>query len=243
MSLRTLCLILLAFIFIPIKGVFAEECGIRADLPTGDELRNAVNQCLEARKPGGNPNSISKFLCPQADFKFENGQAANDEVVSYLVAANIAFNTVDENIKEYMKSKLWESREKDATKWLENIRVCVNGLGGTGTGIAQIYQNICAFGTLESLLNTGSNKKYIVTTNAYPQALCQARANMKTQGWLYLAHIQMADGLNKSQKNDIDKWVTDVKWSYGRVLSLWHTYQKMLTRSVEKMTGYNRQTN
>ncbi|MBC7503938.1 hypothetical protein H7169_03125, partial [Candidatus Gracilibacteria bacterium] len=66
-------------------------------------------------------------------------------------------------------------------------------------------------------------------------------ANKKIQGWKYLQNIMMSDGISKNQKNSTDKWATEVKGAYARVLGSWHTYQKILARAVSKMTGYNKQ--
>lgn len=240
--LRQFLTILMFLIFTaPTLGVFAADeagCGLKAELPTPDELRSAVDECLEARTKW-NPNSITDFVCPQWDFSMSNNQAYNNQVVAYLVAANIALNTADKDIKEYMK-RLQDMRERDPTKWMENIYACI-GDPVSSKSVQGIYRNICAFGTLENRLNEWSEKQYIYDISVYPQYLCNEKVKVKIEGWDKLAKIFMSDGIYKNQKNDTDKWITQVKWSYGRVLGLWHDYQKILGRAVSKMTGYNRQ--
>jgi hypothetical protein len=115
---------------------------------------------------------------------------------------NISFNKIDADINKYMR-KLQEIRESDPIMWIANIRSCTEK-------IQSIYASICGFGAIETILNEGT-KKYISTTNAYPQSLCSATAMKKIQGWYYLQSILMSDSISKNQKNSTDKWVTEVK--------------------------------
>jgi hypothetical protein len=216
-------------------GAFAAGCDeIKGNLPDTNEMRSAVDRCIAARK-SSNPNAITDFVCPQGEFIDANKQVLNNEVVSYIVGVQVSFNKIDKNIIEFMK-KLQENRDPDPAKWVENIRTCSDK-------IKERYAQICAFGTIENILNTDSKKPYITTTMAYPQELCSIMANKKIEWWYKLWTILMGDGIAKNQQNSKDIWVTEVKWAYSKVLGKWHTYQKILGRSVSKMTGYIRESN
>jgi hypothetical protein len=215
--------------------VFAAGCDMKVDLPTTSELRSAIASCEKARKDG-NPNSITEFICPQGDFFTDNNQSINQDTLPYIISVTLSFNKVDKEIYKYMQ-ELQKKRYADSTIWITEIRACTDN-------IADIYNNICQFGTLESIINgTDPTKSIINRTNTYPQELCQNRAKSKTQWWYYLETILMADGISKNQKNSTDKWVTEVKWAYGRVLWSWHGYQKILARAVSKMTWYTKESN
>lgn len=166
--------IIICFVSISLMGgTFAAGCDeIKGELPTGTEMRSAVDRCLQARK-SGNPNAITDFVCPQGEFIDANKQVLNDEVVSYIVGVQVSFNKVDKNIIEFMK-KLQTNRDSDPAKWVEQIRSCSDK-------IKQTYAQICAFGTIENILNTDSKKPYITTTMAYPQELCGIMVNKKTE--------------------------------------------------------------
>ena len=214
---------------------FAEWCeDIKAELPDSSALKSAAKQCIEARQKG-NPNSITEFVCPQGNYFDANNQQITGEALSYLIAANISFNKIDTDIKKYMVN-LQKKREADPVKWTETIRSCTDK-------ITNIYKNICGFWTLETLLNSDTNELIIKTTNAYPQLLCTDLARKKVQGWYYLQTIFMSDGIAKNQKNSTDKWATTVKWAYARVLGNLHSYQKILSRAVSKMTAYTKESN
>lgn len=224
-----------------ISTTHANPCAKSSHLPSPQELRSAVDECLSVRNSWGNPNSITDFVCPSWNFLHGTQQPLYDEVVAYLVAVNVTFNKLDENVIKHMK-KLRKAREKDPTKWVENIRECVNGIGEkTGTGIEQLYNHVCDFGTIEQRLNEWSDKKYTQTTDLYPQRLCREKARKKVQWWVNLGYINMSDGINKNQQNHTDSWTSEVTWSYTRIIRLWHDYQKILARAVSKMTGYNRE--
>lgn len=233
---RILYIIIALFIYsISTEYSFAEWCeDIKAELPDSETLKSAAKQCVQAREKG-NPNSITEFVCPQGNYFDANNQQITGETLSYLIAANISFNKIDTDIKKYMVN-LQKKREADPGKWTETIRGCTDK-------IANIYKNICNFGTLETLLNADPKEPIITTTNTYPQALCTDLARKKVQGWYYLQTIFMSDGISKNQKNSTDKWATTVKWAYGRVLWNFHGYQKILSRAVSKMTAYTKESN
>lgn len=230
-------LLLIAVIigFFSIEYVFAEWCDIKVDLPDSATLRSQVIRCIDARsgKSWETPNSITDFVCPQGDFFDSNNQPITAEILSYLIAVNLSYNKVDLDIQKYMR-QLQKTREPNPAIWIETIKNCTEK-------IASIYDNICTFWVLESKLNEGWGIPIITTTNTYPQVLCRDTANKKIQWWKYLQNIMMSDGISKNQKNSTDKWATEVKWAYARVLGSWHTYQKILARAVSKMTGYNKQ--
>lgn len=216
-------------------GAFAAGCDeIKGELPKASELQAAVDRCLQARK-SGNPNAITDFVCPQGEFIDANKQALNNEVLAYLVGVQVSFNKVDKDIQTYMK-KLQTTREADPTKWVENIRVCSEKIQAT-------YAQICAFGTIENILNSDPKKLYISTTMAYPQELCRLMVTKKVEWWYKLGTILMGDGIAKNQQNSKDVWITEVKWAYSKVLGKWHTYQKILGRSVAKMTFFTKDPN
>jgi hypothetical protein len=155
------------------ESVFADGCDIKNELPTTAELRGAINLCEKART-SGNPNSITDFVCPQGNFFADNNQPINSDTLPYIIGVNLAFKKIDKNIKEYML-KLQKKRDADPTQWITEIRTCTDT-------IANIYSEICQFGTLESRINGDNPKEYIINkTNTYPQELCQNRARAKTQ--------------------------------------------------------------
>lgn len=220
--------------FMHMELLFAMSCiDIKGDLPTTAELTSPVETCIKARK-WGNPNSITEFVCPQGEFFSANNQPITDETLAYTIATQVSINKVDRDIMKYMK-ELKKSREPDPTKWTEAIDVCQGH-------IKSIYDNICKFGVIESRLNAWE-KEYIKNTSVYPQTLCSDLTNKKINAWRYLQYIIMSDGISKNQKNSTDKWITEVKWAYGRVLWSWHNYQKILARAVSKMTGYTEKSN
>jgi hypothetical protein len=53
----------------------------------------------------------------------------------------------------------------------------------------------------------------------------------------------MSDGISKNQKNSTDKWVTEIKWAYARVLQSWHNYKGILATAVSKLTGLPKTSN
>lgn len=233
-------IILLILSSIPMKLSFAEWCNINEELPTNAELTSKIDECIDARSwewPG--PNSITEYTCPQGNAFNDDNQPIthendnNIEMLAYNIAVNLAFNKADKDIKSYMQ-KLSKKREPDPTKWIEEIHQCTEK-------IRSIYDNICSFWTIEKRLNENKEKQYIITTNAYPQKLCRMLAEKKSLGWYYMWTIMMSDGIAKNQKNSTDKWIGTVKGKYARIVDSWHTYQKILTRAVSKMTGYNKQ--
>lgn len=101
--------------------------------------------------------------------------------------------------------KLQESREADPIMWVANIRECTDN-------IAKIYNDMCEFGVIESVMNGEDPEDRIITSiDTYPQELCQNRARAKIQGWYYLETIFMADSINKNQQNSTDRWITEIK--------------------------------
>lgn len=238
MHRKFLILVAITLSFIPIKLVFADWCTIDEELPSNAELTSKIDQCIDARSGNGpSPNSITEYTCPQGEvFNDSNQPVLEDgfkEMLAYNISVNLAFNKADLDIKKYMQ-QLSKKREPDPTKWIEEIHECTEK-------IKSIYDNICSFWTIETRLNEKKDKQYIITTNAYPQELCRLLAKKKTLGWYYMGTIMMSDGIAKNHKNSTDKWIGEVKWWYGRIVESWHTYQKILARSVSKMTGYNKQ--
>lgn len=212
--------------------VFAEWCEIPDTLPTHTELTSKIDECLEGRRgKSDGPNSITDFVCPQAGMLKGSSEAISSGTLAYVIGVNIAFNKADREIKKYMQ-KLQKNREPDPTIWIENIRSCTDTIDG-------IYENICEFNTLTRIINEDKDKQYIITLGHYPQELCSPLAQKKAQWWYNLATIMMSDGIAKNKKNSTDKWVTEVKWAYWKILNNWHNYQKILARAAGKMTGYN----
>ncbi len=220
---------------ISIESLFAAGCDIKTEIPTTSDLTTDVARCIAARGPWGNPNSITDLVCPQWEFFASNNQAITPETLAYLIAVQVSFNRVDLDVMKYMK-KLQATREADPIKWTDTINSCTETM-------RSIYSRICGFGTLEAKLNKNKDKLYITTTNTYPQTLCTDLAARKIAGWQYLQKILMSDGIYKNQKNSTDTWITQVKWGYARVLGSWHTYQKILSRAVAKMTAYTKESN
>lgn len=147
MSRIFLLIIIVIVGFFSVEYAFAEGCDIKVDLPDSATLRSQVIRCIDARsdKSGETPNSITDFVCPQADFFDANNQPITAEVLSYLIAVNLSYNKVDLDIRKYMK-QLQKTREPNPIIWIETIANCTEK-------IASIYDNICAFGVLESKLN------------------------------------------------------------------------------------------
>lgn len=227
-------IITLSFGLLTNESVFAEWCEISSELPSNSELTGKIDQCIEARSgKWESPNSITEFVCPQGNSWASNDQSITSETLAYNIAANLAFNKADKDIKKYMQ-ELQKNREPDPTKWIENIRSCTDK-------ITSIYDNICNFWVLEKRLNENKDKIYIKTTSTYPQDLCKSLAKKKIQWWYNLGTIMMSDGIAKNKKNSTDKWATEVKWAYAKILADWHNYQKILARAAGKMTGYNKQ--
>lgn len=223
-------------IFLISGGItFSAGCDMKIELPSSSELRGAIDTCEKARKDG-NPNSITEFICPQGDFFADNNQPINNYTLPYIISVTLSFNRVDKEIKKYMQ-ELQKKRYADPAIGITEIRACTDT-------IAEKYDSICQFGTLETRINGEDPKDTIINnTNTYPQELCQNRAKAKTQWWYYLESILMSDSMNKNQKNSTDKWTTEVKWAYARVLWSFHSYQKILSRAVSKMTGYTKESN
>lgn len=214
--------------------VFAEGCDITEELPSNSELTSSIDQCITARSwKWETANSITAFVCPQGDVFWQNNKVINWGTIAYSVSVNLAFNKADKDIKKYMQ-ELQKTREPDPTKWIENINACQKK-------ISNIYYGICSFRTLTIRINENPAKQYILDTTAYPQELCNALAARKIQWWYNLGTIMMSDGISKNKKNSTDKWATEVKWAYAKLLADWHTYQKILARAAGKMTGYNKQ--
>lgn len=158
---------------ISMELVFAAGCDIKNELPTTNELRSAIDTCEKSRK-NGNPNSITEFVCPQGNFFANNNQAITSDTLPYIIAVNLSFNKIDKEIKKYML-ELQKKRYADPNIGLAAIRECTDH-------IADIYNNICQFGTLESRINGDDPSRSIINrTTTYPQELCQNRAKSKTQ--------------------------------------------------------------
>lgn len=216
-----------------IEYIFA-DCTITSELPSNSELTSKIDQCIEARLGNGeSPNSFTDFVCPQGPMFLTGGATITKGKLAYAIAINLAFNKADIDIKKYMQ-ELQKSREPDPTKWIENIRSCTEK-------IKDIYSNICRFWTLDARLNENIAKQYVVYTSDYPEELCKPLADKKSQWWYNLGVIMMSDGIYKNKKNSTDKWATEVKWAYAKILMDWHNYQKILARAAGKMTGYNKQ--
>lgn len=221
---------------ISMELVFAAGCDLKLELPTQEDLVAKTTKCLDARNgKWWTPNSITDYVCPQGNMFQKNNQSITNETLRYLVSVSISFNKIDTDILKYMHD-LQKLRIANPTEWVETIRLCTNK-------IEEKYSKICEFGTIESRLNEKKDEKYILTTNVYPQSLCDDLAKRKIQWWYYLQSIIASDSINKNQKNSTDVWVTEVKWAYARVLWSWHTYQKILARAVSKMTAYIKESN
>ena len=236
-SMYRIVLICIAIILssISVDSLFAADaCTFDTTRPSFDELLAANERCITARATG-KANSITDFMCPQGNFYDDNNQSITSETVPYLIAVNLSFNKIDAEISRYMR-KLQEKREPSPTVWEDAIDKCT-------AKIKTAYDDICQFGALEATLYTDPNNKIIVTTRPYPQSLCQVRATQKLQWWRYLQYIMMSDSISKNQKNSTDKWITEVKWAYARVLWSWHNYKGMLATAVSKLTGLPKNSN
>lgn len=218
--------------FSELESSFA-DCTITDELPSNSELTSKIDACIEARLgKWESPNSFTEFVCPQGPMFLTGGATITRGRLAYAIAVNLAFNKTDIDIKKYMQ-ELRKNREPDPEKWIENIDSCTKK-------IEDIYDNICKFWTLDLRINENIAKQYIVDTTAYPQELCYPLAARKIKWWRNVAKIMMSDGIYKNKKNSTDKWATEVKWAYAKLLMDWHNYQKILARAANKMTGTNK---
>jgi hypothetical protein len=206
-------------------------------LPENSVLQSKAQECINARAQW-RANGITEYVCPQGEFFYANGQRITNETLSYLVAVSVSLGQIDTDILKYMK-KLQDTRNSDPVTWQSQISSCTEK-------IRDIYTNICDFGVIEGKLNAWKEKPdttSIISTNVYPQQLCRELTTKKVEWWFFMQSMIASTNVTKTQKNSTDKWMDTVKWAYGRVHSSWHTYQKILGRSVAKMTWYTKQSN
>lgn len=235
--LRFLVLILVFLVTIP--SVFAGVACPKIDTSSlfdQQEIIGKINACIEARK-NGTENTIEDYSCPSGDQSSQYQVPFNKETLAYIIAGELMMDKVDEEVEKYMK-ELSKSRDKDIIAWTENYGKCLNGRSAKDIAIKDVYSQICTPLFIARFLNKDQPQPIIHNMSTFPQYNCNDKATKKIQAWENMASTLMHDGINKSYQNDRDRYVDSLLEKYSTVIDKFHEYQKIVTRSLSKMTHY-----
>lgn len=238
--MRIFFIFIALFAVLPAYTALAVSCPSFTDLKiTPDEAIEKIDACAQARAHG-TTKDIDEYQCPAGEFVWESKEPLTSERLAYHITVNLMMNELDTRTKEYMQ-KLHESRDKDAVAWTENIRSCVRDQGDDSHTLADAYYHICRMTTIADFLQKNSNNRtMIMTTDTYPQTLCEQIAAKKIHAWELLGTHLMHNNIHKSFQNDHDRFVDRLQNSYDRVLARFHQYQRMVARASAKIKVYIR---
>ena len=207
---------------------------------TAEEVGGKIQQCLDARKDAKEA-SITEFHCPSGTFTNEDLLPLDDNTIPYHVAVAVLFNEIDKDALSYM-CDLREMREKDPTKWTEDIRKKVETTSTReNRPFGERYREVCNFSYIASRINT-TEKEWIVKTTTYPQTICEWIAEQKAQAWSNMGNILMTEWIAKSWQNDKDTFVEAVKWRYTIVYDKYLRYKRIAERAIKNLTALAEQT-
>ena len=90
----------------------------------------------------------------------------------------LRFAEIDKKVQTYMK-QLQDTRNPDPLSWTEDIRAKIDG-AGSSTGFLSDYKNVCAIDRY---------RLCATTSDAFPEATCADRAEMKALAWKNMGYI------------------------------------------------------
>ena len=207
---------------------------------TAEEIWGKIQQCLDARKEAKEA-SITEFHCPTGNFTNADLRPLSDETIPYHVAVAVLFNEIDKDALSYM-CDLREMREKDPTKWTEDIRKKVETTS-TKENVTfwERYRQVCKFWYIAWRVNT-KEKTWIDSTETYPQTICEWIADQKVVAWSNMGNILMTEWVAKSWQNDKDTFVEAVKWRYTLVYDKYLRYKRIAERAIKNLSALAEQT-
>lgn len=207
---------------------------------TAEEIGGKIQECLDARK-NAQESSITEFHCPSGSFTNEDLRPLDENTIPYHVGVAVLFNEIDKDALAYM-CDLREMREKDPTKWTEDIRKKIE-LTSTAENkpFWERYREVCDFSYIAGRINT-KEKEWIISTNTYPQTICEWLADRKALAWSHMWNVLMTEGVAKSWQNDKDTFVDTVKWRYTIVYDKYLRYKRIAERAIKNLTALAEQT-
>ena len=207
---------------------------------TAEEIGSKIQECLDARKENKEA-SITEFHCPTGNFTNEDLRPLSDDTIPYHVAVAVLFNEIDKDALAYM-CDLREMREKDPTKWTEDIRKKIEITSKQeNVPFGERYKNVCDFSYVSSRVNT-EEKTWINSTETYPQTICEWIATKKVIAWTSMGNILMTEWVAKSWQNDKDTFVDTVKGRYTMVYDKYLRYKRIAERAIKNLTALAEQT-
>lgn len=202
---------------------------------TAEEIGEKIQECLDARE-NGRESSITAFHCPSGDFTNQDLRPLSKDTIPYHIAVAVLFNEIDKDALSYM-CDLREMREKDPTKWTEDIRKKIEKTSTEeNRPFGERYREVCNFSYVASRVNT-KEKEWITSTETYPQTICQDLADKKALAWSHMGNILMTEGVSKSWQNDKDIFVEAVKWRYTSVYDKYLRYKRIAERAIKNLTA------
>lgn len=242
--MKKIFFIAIFFSFFGMQNIFAAapQCPNFSEIkPTADEIVSKIDQCLEARA-NRTSNTIEDFQCPAGEFALEDRAELTNERLAYYIATNFFMNEADAKVKQYMQ-QLQHYRDKDPVAWTQAYGSCILGKGDeTQKSLAYFYDTICQFSRISNFLDSNSqNRKFGISSDAYPQKICTLVAQKKKNAWMNLGNSLMQQGIYKSFENDRSYYMEGIQGNYRAILEKFHNYQKIVFRSASKITHYIRQ--
>lgn len=219
----------------PLLNLESERDALRSD------ATSRIEQCIAARAKN-QESSIRAFSCPSGDFNI-NDRAQIDQVIAYQITVATVFEKIDTNATQYMQA-LFCLRDRDPIKWDATNNARINGQQYQSAGSYEsLYKTYCTnFSSVASLINTDA-KKYIYSSDAYPQYFdCMPLAEKKIQSLRNLAAFLTTNGIAKGYENDKDIFLDKVKGKYATLLEKTSRYFRLISQAVAKMDTYLRQT-
>lgn len=188
----TLFLVIFSVFFSQNAIVRAESCPDFSKISlSANEVVGKINQCLDARK-NGNSASITDFQCPSGNFSVDDAGTMSEDRIAYHITVNLYMNAVDAAMKKFMES-LQDERNKDVVAWTETYGSCVEGRPqGEKASLAAFYDNLCGMTFVSDFLNTNTlGKKYTISSDTFPQAMCVNLAVKKKKMWMTMGSFLM----------------------------------------------------
>ncbi len=207
---------------------------------TAEEIGWKIQACLDARD-AWKEASITDFYCPSGDFTYADGRPLDKDTIPYHISVALLFSEIDKDALSYM-CDLRELRKKDAVEWTEDLRKNLELTGPPESNpFAVRYRQVCNFSYIADRINT-DNKKWVVSTETYPQSICQRLADKKALSWDIMGKILMWEGISKWAQNEKDEFMDKVKWKYTSIYDKYLRYKRIAERAIKWLTALAKET-
>lgn len=161
---------------------------------------------------------------------------------------SILFAKIDQDALKKICA-MQKSRDADPVKWLKQINqsfsssendAIINEASSVEKSSLAQYLDVCKNGvvSLMNQINQNTEKKQWVTTiNAFPQSLCETKAQQKAAAWTKLGYVLMSDGIAKGYQNSKDVYIDKIKTKYDKLRDKIHGLQEYIAQGTAKLTN------